>query len=445
MLRPRRPRMLHRPLALLLTLACLPALAQTTPGTPPKPPAQSPDLPQGGHRGSAVGVGVGVQVDLTQLFRAGRRLLQSEPPPAYAPGRALVSFETGSGLSAQALAAESGLRLIESTTLDALGLTVAELEGAPAQLPEALQRLRTAHPELTADLAPVWRAQDAAPALASSWPGARVGRLYATDLLGIRQPLPLPLPVRVAMLDGAVDPAIGLDLAGFEQVEIASNGDPDPGQHGTAVACLLACRPRGPANAAFFGPSPGLVLLNAAVLGRDAQGRPQARALDVLRGLDWSLRQGAQILNVSLGAAPDAVTARAFALARPRLGAIIAAAGNGGADGGLVYPAALPGVIAVTAVDARLRPYRDGTRGSWIALAAPGVDVWTPMRNDAHGRYLTGTSFAAPFVTAWAAQRLARGLPVDAPALCAGARDVPPAGRDVQTGCGLLQWGDLPR
>ncbi len=443
--RARRLRLLHRPLALLLTLACSPALAQTTPGTPPKPPAQSPDLPQDGHRGSAVGVGVGVQVDLTQLFRAGRRLLQSEPPPAYAPGRALVSFDTGNGLSAQALAAEAGLELIEATTLDALGLTVAELQGAPAQLPAALERLRAAHPEITADLAPIWRAQDAASAPASSWPGARVGRLYATALLGIDQPQPLPQPVRVAMLDGAVEPAIGLELAGFEQVRIASSGDPDPGQHGTAVACLLACRPRGPANAAFFGPSPGLVLLNAAVLGRDAQGRPQARALDVLRGLDWSLRSGAQVLNVSLGAAPDAVTARAFALARPKLAAIVAAAGNGGADGGLVYPAALPGVIAVAAVDARLRPYRDGTRGSWITLAAPGVEVWVPGRADDGGRYVSGTSFAAPFVTAWVAQRLARGLPVDAATLCANARDVPPAGRDVQTGCGLLQWGDLSR
>lgn len=123
----------------------------------------------------------------------------------------------------------------------------------------------------------------------------------------------------------------------------------------------------------------------------------------------------------------------------------MAAAGNGGADGGLVYPAALPGVIAVAAVDARLRPYRDGTRGSWITLAAPGVEVWVPGRADDGGRYVSGTSFAAPFVTAWVAQRLARGLPVDAATLCANAHDVPPAGRDVQTGCGLLQWGDLSR
>lgn len=423
---------------LLLALASLPALAQTG-GTPPpiqQPRADRPAPARGG------GMGVGVQVDVGQLFQLGRRLLATaDAPEAYVPGALLVAFPVEAGLDPAALAADAGARLTAQARLDELGLVVAQLQTAPEQVAAVQQALQARHPELTADRAPWWYPQQAGPAL----PGSRPGRLYATALLGIDQPQPLPQPVRVAMLDGAVEPAIGLELAGFEQVRIASSRDPDPGQHGTAVACLLACRPRGPANAAFFGPSPGLILLNAAVLGRDAQGRPQARALDVLRGLDWSLRSGAQVLNVSLGAAPDAVTARAFALARPKLAAIVAAAGNGGADGGLVYPAALPGVIAVAAMDARLRPYRDGTRGSWITLAAPGVEVWVPGRADDGGRYVSGTSFAAPFVTAWVAQRLARGLPVDAATLCANARDVPPAGRDVQTGCGLLQWGGLPR
>jgi len=421
---------------LLLTLIAPLARAQT-PGTPPaQPPVQ--DRPTTRGSTSDVGVGIGVQVDLTQMFQLGRRLLQPDPPPDYAPGRLLVSLERESSLTPEALAAEVGLRVFETTTLDTLGLTVAELEGAPDQIPAALQRLRAAHPGLTVDLAPLWHVQSAATD-ASALPSAdRVGRLYAAALLGVTQPQPLPHPVRVALLDGAVDPAVGLDVAAFEQTRITAGGD--PGLHGTSVACLLACTPRGKPGRQFFGITPGIILLNAAVLTSDAQHRPQARTLDVLRGLDWAVRAGAQILNVSLGARPDAITAQAFARARPHLAAIIAAAGNGGANGGLLYPAALPGVIAVAAVDARARPYRDGTRGSWISLAAPGVEVWVPTPGDASGRYLSGTSFAAPFVTAWAADRLARAQPVDTDALCASARDIPPAGRDPQTGCGLLQW-----
>ncbi|TCT26253.1 S8 family serine peptidase [Thermomonas haemolytica] len=441
---PRQRPAIARFSAWLLALASLPALAQTTPGTPPKPPAPPPvqqPTDAGRSHSSAVGVGVGMQIDLNQVLRLGRRLFDApSPPPAYAPGRALLAFAADGGLDPAQLAAEAGLQLVESTSLEALGLVVAELQGAPDTLPEALQRLRAAHPDVTVDLAPLWRPQTvAAPAAnPAPLPGQHPGRLYAAALLGVQAAQPLARPVRVALIDGAVDPAIGLELAGFSQARFGNGGD--PGQHGTSVACLLACQRRGTSQPGFFGLSPGVMLLNAAVLGTDARGQAQARALDVLRGLDWALRQNAEVINVSLGAAPDAVTARAFTLAQAKVAALIAAAGNGGPQGGLTYPAALPGVIAVAAVDAQRRPYRDGTRGSWISIAAPGVEVWVPALDVSGGRYLTGTSFAAPFVTAWAAQRLARGLPATAAVLCAQAIDLPPAGRDPQTGCGLLRW-----
>ncbi len=102
----------------------------------------------------------------------------------------------------------------------------------------------------------------------------------------------------------------------------------------------------------------------------------------------------------------------------PRVRAFVAAAGNGGPKEKSPYPAAYPGVIAVAAVDAEARPWAGGTRGEYILFAAPGVDVWLPV---GQGRYFTGTSYAAAFVTAWVAQRLARGQPVDA-APCARRR-----------------------
>ena len=59
------------------------------------------------------------------------------------------------------------------------------------------------------------------------------------------------------------------------------------------------------------------------------------------------------------------------------------------------YPAAFDYAIAVTAVDAALEPYDRAPRGEHIDVAAPGVDVFVPA-----GGYMTGTSIAAPFVTA---------------------------------------------
>lgn len=418
---------------LLLALASLPASAQTG-GTPPpiqQPRADRPAPARGG------GMGVGVQVDVGQLFQLGRRLLATaDAPEAYVPGALLVAFPVEAGLDPAALAADTGARLAAQARLDELGLVVAQLQTAPEQVAAVQQALQARHPELTADRAPWWYPQQAGPAL----PGSRPGRLYAAALLGIAgDPPPLPTPVRVALIDGMADPAIGLQLAGLQRLDLAGDAA-DPGLHATDIACLLACRARGPEGRRFAGLAPGIELLDAAVLAPDPQGRVRARPLDVLRALDWSLRQGAQVVNVSLGAAPDAVTALAFRRALPRLAAVVAAAGNGGPDAAPPYPAALPGVIAVAAVDARARPWRDGNRGRYIGLAAPGVELWVPTPSRDDGRYRSGTSFAAPLVTAWIAQRLARGLPVDAASLCAQARDLPPPGPDPQTGCGLPQW-----
>ena len=115
---------------------------------------------------------------------------------------------------------------------------------------------------------------------------------------------------------------------------------------------------------------------------------------------------------------------------------VVAAAGNDGAAAPPRYPAAFDFVIAVTAVDAELDPYARAPRGEHIDLAAPGVDVFVPG-----GGYRTGTSIAAPFVTAAiaadpAATRLGSVDEVRRH-LLAGARDLGPAGRDDVFGAGL--------
>ena len=77
----------------------------------------------------------------------------------------------------------------------------------------------------------------------------------------------------------------------------------------------------------------------------------------------------------------------------------VAAAGNGGPAAAPSFPAAYDEVIAVTAVDRRLKSYVYATRGSHIDLAAPGVEIWAALPGGREGT-LTGTSFAAPYVTA---------------------------------------------
>src|SRR5207344_1621084 len=56
-------------------------------------------------------------------------------------------------------------------------------------------------------------------------------------------------------------------------------------------------------------------------------------------------------------------------------------------------------VIAVTAVDRNRASYDHANRGTYIDMAAPGVQILAALPGGKEG-LLSGTSFAAPFVTA---------------------------------------------
>ncbi|MDO5705013.1 MAG: S8 family serine peptidase, partial [Paracoccus sp. (in: a-proteobacteria)] len=89
----------------------------------------------------------------------------------------------------------------------------------------------------------------------------------------------------------------------------------------------------------------------------------------------------------------------------------------------------------------REQAYRRASRGEHIDLAAPGVEVWTAA-SISGARPQTGTSFAAPFVTA-AAALLLQENPDLTPAdlreqLRVSARDLGAEGQDDIYGHGLL-------
>ncbi len=118
----------------------------------------------------------------------------------------------------------------------------------------------------------------------------------------------------------------------------------------------------------------------------------------------------------------------------------IAAAGNDHSSAKM-YPAAYDGVLAVSAVtpDGDLAPFSN--YGSWIDLAAPGVDVLAGWADGTY-RKVEGTSFAAPLVSGVAMLARARFPDDDAPTIArrlqAGARDAGLIGRDDLFGYGIV-------
>jgi subtilisin family serine protease len=121
---------------------------------------------------------------------------------------------------------------------------------------------------------------------------------------------------------------------------------------------------------------------------------------------------------------------------------VVAAAGNGGPETPPAFPASEPSIIGVTALDSRSQPYAAANRGDAVDFAAPGVRIWTP-RADPAGSYDSGTSFAAPYVTAAVGALIARGGISDATdvaaRLAATAIDLGAPGKDPVFGWGLIQ------
>ncbi len=83
------------------------------------------------------------------------------------------------------------------------------------------------------------------------------------------------------------------------------------------------------------------------------------------------------MINMSFSGPANRVLERLIAHAAESGIGLVAAAGNGGPGAAPAYPAAWPQVIAVTAVDAREHIYRQANQGPYVALAAPGVNIWT--------------------------------------------------------------------
>jgi hypothetical protein len=250
-------------------------------------------------------------------------------------------------------------------------------------------------------------------------------RRYAGALLGWPE-AGCPARQPVGVIDTALDAAApALAGARITTRDFGPAGGSRDTAHGTAVAELIA----GP------GRLSGARLYHAAVVGEVIGGDPAAGVDDIVRAVGWLADEGVGLVNVSLAGPYNKILDRGLAAAAGRGMVMVAAAGNDGQAAPPRYPAAFDYAIAVTAVDAALEPYARAPRGSHIDVAAPGVDVFVPAEG-----YMTGTSVAAPFVTAAiAADPATVGLgPAEVRRhLLAAARDIGPEGRDVTFGAGL--------
>jgi membrane-anchored mycosin MYCP len=249
---------------------------------------------------------------------------------------------------------------------------------------------------------------------------------------------------RIAVIDTGVNPepsAFGSRLrAGADLVQSGGDGLSDCDGHGTVVAGIIAAAPDSSTGFAGVAPSASLISIRQSSLdfgirnAKQSAGQNVAGTTASLAGaIMFAARSGADVINISEASCrPGNAAADAGVRAVQRAvdyainvkdAVVVAAAGNvdsssdcktqnvpGAGPQTIPVPASVPGVLAVGAVDKTGAPAAFSLAGTWVGVAAPGVDiVATNPLPDSTGqinKFITssgvapvqGTSFATPYV-----------------------------------------------
>lgn len=359
---------------------------------------------------------------------------------AGTPGLAPVFTGDVDALAADLIA--RGFQILERQSLDGIGITLLRLlPPAQTDIDSAVDTLRQDLPAATVDVNHIYSA-------------AAGPRRYAAAALRMepaRQHCPeRTTPLRIGMLDSGIDVTHVALTAAADRLSIrdfTTGGAVKPGDHGTAVAALLA---GDVTNTSFSGLLPRNALFAGAVLSETPAGvTGSAKAL--IAGIDWLAGNKADLAVLALSGPQNRVVDLALTGAADRGMVLVAAAGNQGPGKPVAFPASSQWVFAISAIDAAEGLYDRANRGAKIDFVAPGVDIWV-ARKGGGGVYRSGTSFAVPhaaaaiatFLTPEIRRTLAGASALQAridlrDRIAARARDLGMAHHDPAFGWGLLQ------
>lgn len=168
--------------------------------------------------------------------------------------------------------------------------------------------------------------------------------------------------------------------------------------HGTHVSGIIAAR----GIEMDEGVCPNCRIMPVRVLATMKNGRKVMGAgiIDNINtGIKWAVDNGADIINMSLGikhAGGGLPHEDVIKYALSKNVTIVAASGNDGSPE-KYYPGALPGVIAVGAVDNSGNVTDFSSYGADITVVAPGLNIYSSFSNNTYS-FASGTSQASPFV-----------------------------------------------
>lgn len=221
--------------------------------------------------------------------------------------------------------------------------------------------------------------------------------------------------VKVAVIDTGVDQDHP-DLRGrvTKTENFVEGGERSFGldRHGTAVAGVIAAQANNGIGIVGVAPDAEIIATKACFYRENGTGKASCSSWTLAKALDFAIKEGAQVINMSLSGPYDPLLARLLVAAAAK-GIVTVAAVAGPSAAAMGFPASLPSVIPVIAADAQgkvVAPAWERTR----LVAAPGVEVLTTAPPEGYD-FLSGSSIAAAQVSGVLALLLESG-----PGLSAG-------------------------
>ena len=165
------------------------------------------------------------------------------------------------------------------------------------------------------------------------------------------------------------------------------------------VAGIIAATPNNSVGTA--GAAPGVSLLNAKALTAVSG---EGTTTGVAQAIIWAVDNGAQVINTSIGGSSgSSALLQAINYAQANDVVLVASGGNEGLKGNPPsWPAAYDWPIAAASITETGERSSFSTQGSYIDVAAPGSSIISTITLNRYA-YMSGTSMAAPHVTALAA------------------------------------------
>jgi Subtilase family len=332
------------------------------------------------------------KLQILDLLHRYPRLIEADPNGnPIVRGKVLALAPSDAAL---AQAASAGFSVVRVRSLSGLGLRLLILQ-APAgtSTSRALVELRRLDPAGTYDFDHIYTdsGEVTEGAADRGLPRATGPNAGTRATLGSSRAV-------LGLIDGGVDVGQPL-LQGAVIHQDGCAGVSVPSVHGTAVASLMIGR-----SAQFAGAAPDAMLYAADVYC----GKPTGGAVDAIAAaFAWMAHEGVPVINVSLVGPPNALLQKVIDRVLADGSLIVAAVGNDGPAAPPLYPAAYPGVIGVTAVDAKRRVLFEAERGPQVMFAAPGADIEAARLRRGLAE-VRGTSFAAPLVAGLLARQLHR-------------------------------------